>query len=433
VLAVALVACGGSPSAVTQVPASATTPAPASTATSTATATAASNAPPEAHAERVLAHVRVLAVDIGVRASGTPGERRAAEYIRDQLQASGYAVTIEPFTVDVPRDESQVLDVPEVAGGLQALAMAGAPDGEARGRLVQIGLGRAEDVTGLNLRGAIAFADRGVAPFRDKALNAQRAGALALIVANNQPGRFRGTIADGGPGAERVTIPVVGVTSDDAALIDEALGQGTVVTVRALRKREPHQSQNVFARPSAGASCTAYVGAHYDSVAQGPGANDNASGTASMLELARTHRAPGLCYLAFGAEEVGLVGSEAFVEAHGVGRERFMLNLDMMGKVRSPELITEPGDPASVALADRASRVAGLAGTVLPRGSFGPFASSDHASFVKAGVPAITFYSGDDEHIHTAQDTIENVSLADLRTMLRAASAVLRELLANER
>ncbi|MSP21701.1 MAG: M28 family peptidase [Dehalococcoidia bacterium] len=105
-----------------------------------------------------------------------------------------------------------------------------------------------------------------------------------------------------------------------------------------------------------------------------------------------------------------------------------MINLDMMGKVRAPELITEPGHAASVALVDRASQVACVAGTTILRGSFGPFASSDHASFVKAGVPAITFYSGDDENIHTAQDTVENVSLDGLRVMLRATRAVLREL-----
>ncbi|MSP21700.1 MAG: M28 family peptidase [Dehalococcoidia bacterium] len=255
----------------------------------------------------------MLAGDIGTRAAGTSGARRAAAYIRGQLQASGYTATIEPFTVDVPRDESDVAGVPDVAGGaVKALAMAGSPHGEASGRLVQVGLGHAADFTGLNLKGAIAFANRGVVALREKAINAQHSGAIALVVANNAPGGFRGTLADG---VERVTIPVIGVTSDDAALIDEALGQGTRVTVRARRTHESYESQNVVAKPASsggGASdsaCAAYVGAHYDSVPHGPGANDNASGVASMLELAKTAPAPGLCFLAFGAEEVGLVGS----------------------------------------------------------------------------------------------------------------------------
>ena len=371
----------------------------------------------------------MLAGGIGSRAAGTPGERRAAEYIRDQLQASGYTATIEPFTVDVPRDDSRVLGVPEApAEMVTAIAMAGAPDGEASGRVVQVGLGRAEDFADLDVRGVVAFADRGVATFRDKAVNAQRAGAVALIVANNQPGPFRGTIAEG---PEQLTIPVVGVSSDDAALIDEAVGQGARIGVRAARTSEPFESQNVLGQPSAD-PCTAYVGGHYDSVPQAPGANDNASGTASVLELARTHRVPRLCYVAFGAEEVGLVGSAAFVRDHRVTGGRFMLNLDMMGKVRGPQLV--PGaDEGSRALGERASRIAAQAGVAIPVGSYGPTASSDHVSFARAGVPAVTFYSGDDEFIHTARDNLENVSLEDMRPMLRAASAVLRELLAAER
>jgi aminopeptidase YwaD len=399
----------------------------ASEATGSATAPPqAFTAPVEVDAARSLAHVRVLAGDIGVRQAGSPGERRAAEYIRDQLRSFGYTATIEPFTVDVPSDESRVLEVPDAPQGVEAVAMAGAPDGEARGRLVQVGLGRPEDLEGRNLAGAVAFADRGVTPFREKALNVQRAGAVALVVANNQPGPFRGTIAEG---SERVTIPVVGVTSDDAELIDEVLGRGGLLTVRALRKREPYQSQNVVARPSAEA-CTAYVGAHYDSVPQGPGANDNASGAASMLELARTHRVPGLCYLAFGAEEVGLVGSAAFVREHRVGSERFMLNLDMLGKVTAPEMAASPDDVTSWALAERASRAAATAGRAIPRGTFPAFASSDHASFARAGVPAVTVHSGDDGLMHTPQDTVANVSVDDLRLMLRAAQAVLRDQLA---
>jgi Iap family predicted aminopeptidase len=391
---------------------------------------AAGFAPPsDAEAERALEHVRVLAGDIGSRATGTPNERRAAEYIRDQLEAAGYTVTIEPFTVDIPRDDSRVLGVPDTTGGMvTALAMTGAPDGEASGRVVQVGLGRAEDFAGLDLRGAVAFADRGVASFRDKAVNAQRAGAVALVVANNQQGPFRGSIASG---PEAVTIPVVGVTSDGAALIDEAVGEGSRITVRVSRTSEPFESQNVVGQPSAD-PCTAYVGAHYDSVPQGPGANDNASGTGSVLELARTHRVPGLCYLAFGAEEVGLYGSAAFVRDHHVGSERFMLNLDMMGKIRGPVLIAG-ADEGSTALGTRASSIAGTAGIALPLGSFGPFASSDHVSFARVGVPAVTFYAGDDEFIHTARDNLDNVALEDLRTMLKAAAAVLRELLAAER
>lgn len=366
---------------------------------------------------------------IGVRETGTPGELRAAEYIRDELTRAGYQVALEPFRVDVPQDQSRLFDIPPGANEFGALAMSGAPDGEARGRLVFAGLGRTSDYAGVDARGAVVLVNRGVTTFREKAEVAQQAGAVGLIVANNQPGRFRGTIAVGSP---TITIPVVTASSEDAAVLDAAAATRAVVGVRALRKSEPFESRNVVARPSA-EPCTALVGAHYDSVARAPGANDNASGTAGMLELARTHRAPGLCFVAFGAEEVGLVGSEAYIEAHGVGGLRFMLNLDVLGVLGGPEVVAVTEDALSRALGDRAARVLAEAGLAIPRGAFPPFASSDHASFTKAGVPAVTLTSGDDSQIHTPGDDFAHISTEAVATLLKAAAMVLRDLHSNQR
>ncbi len=372
-------------------------------------------------AARALEHVRALAGEIGVREAGTPGERRGAEYVRARLEEYGYRAVIEPFTVEVPRDQTSIAGAGEPIG---AVAMTGAPDGEARGRLVFIGLGRPDDLAQRDLRGTIALANRGgQVPFRDKAVAAQRAGALALIVANNQPGRFRGSIASGTPD---VSIPVVGVTSDEAERLDAIVAQGGVITVRALRTGDAFESYNVAGRPSTG-TCTAYVGAHLDSVAGAPGANDNASGTAGMLELARTQRLPGVCYLAFGAEELGLFGSEAFVRAHGVDDVRFMLNLDMLGKLAGPEVVAVATDNASRAFAERASRAAAAAGVTLQPGTFPPFASSDHASFTEAGVPAVIFHDAEATEIYTPGDDVQDIEPESLEVMLRAAAAVLRD------
>lgn len=368
-------------------------------------------------------HIRVLAGEIGVRETGTPEEQRAAEYIRDQLQRTGYRAAIEAFPVEVPRDQSQVLGVPPGNADLDALAMAGAPDGEARGRLVFAGLGRASDYAGIDARGAIVLVNRGVSTFREKAEVAQQAGAVAVIVANNQPGRFRGTIAGGSPA---IAIPVVSASSEDASLLDVTAQAGATIGVRALRKSDRFESRNVVGRPS-DEPCTAYVGAHYDSVPRAPGANDNASGTAGMLELARTQRAAGVCFVAFGAEEVGLFGSEALVQAHGTQGVRYMLNLDMIGVLDRPEVVASD-EASSRTLADRASKAAAGVGVVMPRGSFPQFASSDHATFAKAGVPAVTLSSGDDQRMHTPGDDVAHISPEAVGTVLRAAAAILADL-----
>jgi aminopeptidase YwaD len=301
--------------------------------------------------------------------------------------------------------------------------MTGSPDGEVRGRVVFIGLGRPSEVEGRDLDGAIALVNRGVITFRDKALAAQQAGAVGLIVANNGPGPARGTI-DASAG---VRIPVVGVTPEDAEPIDIAEEEGTVLTLRAQRTSQPFESRNVVARPDGDEACTAYVGGHFDSVARAPGANDNASGTAGVLELARTHRARGLCYAAFGAEELGLFGSKALIKEHGVRGVRFMLNLDMLGVLAGPEVVSVGSDQRSRSMAERASSAAAAIGITIPTGTFPPFASSDHASFTEAGVPAVTLHSGDDPVMHSPDDDFEHIEQQSIATMLRAASAILRD------
>lgn len=87
------------------------------------------------------------------------------------------------------------------------------------------------------------------------------------------------------------------------------------------------------------------------------------------------------------------------------------------------------GDAASQALANRASAAAAEVGVRMPRGTFPPFASSDHVSFSAAGVPAITVHSGDDPLMHTPDDDFDNISPDDLATLLRAVAAVLAMLI----
>ncbi len=372
--------------------------------------------------DRALQHIRVLAVEIGSRVSTTEEERRAAEYIAGQLEAAGYRVEIETFEVEFTRDESTVT----LPGGVEltsARALEGSPDGQAAGRLVLAALGRPSDLADVDAEGAVLLLDRGLITFAEKALNAEAAGAVAVIVVNNA----RGPLLLGSLGTATVTIPVVGVSADDGARLDGIAAGADPVTVRADRRVVTALSQNVVGRVSE--RCEAYLGAHYDSVETGPGANDNASGTAALLELARTHRVDGLCAIAFGSEESGLWGSQAFVREHDVGEALFMLNLDMLGSIRSPMFVATVGDAASQALANRASAAAAEVGVRMPRGTFPPFASSDHVSFSAAGVPAITVHNGDDPLMHTPDDDFDNISPDDLATLLRAVAAVLAMLI----
>lgn len=412
-VALLLAACGGSSAE----PSTADANAPTATGTGTAASTAA-GAPPARStpsAARAMAHLKTLAGDIGSRQATTDNERRAANYIRQQLEAAGYRVTLEEFDVQATLGGSATI---RLANGttVEAAPLSGSPNGSVTGDLVPAGLGRAADLAAANVRGKVALLDRGEITFSEKVRNAQAAGAIGVIVVNNEGGLFRGDL-----GGEPTRIPAVSAARESRSGLDTARPG---VTIEVQTNRVSGRSQNVVAKPS-DAPCTAYLGAHYDSVPAGPGANDNASGTSLLIELARARRVDGVCVVAFGAEEVGLFGSRAFVREHQVGDAAFMMNFDMVAKATRPTFI---GDEALTKIA------AGVASEqkleVRTVASFGPGTSSDHASFQAAGVPVLMFYSGDDEFIHTAQDNLENVSEADLGRFLDVAVVVLDRLLA---
>lgn len=155
-------------------------------AVATATAPGGSTAATAYDNERALEHARVLSVEIGPRVAGSEAEREAAAYIRDQLQASGYTVEVQEFTFRGNRFPLSTIITGETA--FEGYALQGSGGGTASGPAVYIGLGQESDIEGLQLSGAVAVAERGVIPFRVKYMNARAAGAVALVVINNEPG-----------------------------------------------------------------------------------------------------------------------------------------------------------------------------------------------------------------------------------------------------
>src|SRR5690606_21986454 len=151
---------------------------------------------------------------------------------------------------------------------------------------------------------------------------------------------------------------------------------------------------NVIATPP-GEDCETVTGGHYDSVQLGTGASDNATGTAAVLAIAAALAQDGdmasHCFVLFGGEELGLLGSAYYVDQlTQAERDRIkaMLNLDMVGV----------GDEAwwligTTELQERMTGLAqdlGIGDTVaseLIRGL-----SSDHASFINASIPALMFH-----------------------------------------
>jgi hypothetical protein len=382
----------------------------------------------EFDAARAFAHVEALAEGIGPRPAGSEAEDEAARYLRDQLLGSGYEVDLQPFTFDVFADAGSTLDVlsPEGVPPPAVYPLEPSANGVAEGKLVDSGLGRPGDFREA-VAGNVALIQRGELRFSQKVRNAEAAGAIGAVIYNNEPGLQRWAL-DG-----QSKVPVLGISQEDGGALLEKLAAGPVtVRVTVRTQTGERDSQNVVARPPEG-GCRLVAGGHYDSVPAGPGANDNASGTATVVELARVMAADGefdsVCFVLFGAEEVGLIGSARFVDTLTAAESETlegMLNFDMVSVGRRWLWIGSPG-LTDIAAAEAEERGLDYIVDSAPGGS-------DHSSFIAAGIPALFLHSftsviADDPNYHTAGDRAENVRATTMKEAGDVGLAVIETLL----
>ena len=178
------------------------------------------------------------------------------------------------------------------------------------------------------------------------------------------------------------------------------------------------------------------VSAHLDSInleagpsAPAPGADDNASGSAGVLEIARTVRdrqsRDELRFILFGGEELGLLGSRRYVASLSASERSkiaAVINMDMIGSLNSPSRgVLLEGAPVSEALIDGLSEAASTYTDLTVETSLHPFAS-DHVPFIEKGVPAVLAIESSDNTnhtIHSARDTVERIDYDLLTDILR--------------
>jgi aminopeptidase YwaD len=195
-------------------------------------------------------------------------------------------------------------------------------------------------------------------------------------------------------------------------------------------------SRNVVARWPGSKSYPFVVGGHMDTVPGSPGANDNASGTAAVLELARifagTEQANFVHFVAFGAEEYGANrnshhdGSAAFVRRLGTkGRERLagMTSVDMIADGR-PLLVGNSGIASDVVARTLFKKIDA---TKIAVRYITLCDCSDHGPFEHAGIPASFAYSGQESNYHSPTDTVPNMVPDDLLRTGKAMRAFIKE------
>jgi len=398
----------------------------------------------------------------GTRASGTPGYDASADYVAGLLADAGYEIERQVFDFSLYTENSSSVTV----GGapLETLTFEYSGSGSVtNGNVVPVdldlGLGNtstsgceASDFDGLDFSGPddIALMQRGACAFADKAFFAEEAGAEAAIIFNqgNADGRF-GTII-GTLGGVVGTIPVLNLSYDDGVSLIGAAD----VSVAADTTIVTSTTENVIADlPGKNPDNVVMAGAHLDSVTEGPGIQDNGSGSAALLAIAlelgnNDKYVPQntLRFAWWGAEESGLIGSEEYVfnPDFGLTDEEYFalalyLNFDMSASpnfiygVYDADLSTftdpsAPVPPGSDVLEDLFEAYYSINGIPYEDTEFS--GRSDYQAFINVGIPASGLFTGAevaktpeqeaiwggiageafDQCYHQACDTIDNVS-----------------------
>ena len=252
--------------------------------------------------------------------------------------------------------------------------------------------------------GAVVLTMQGGCLRRQQAGNAADAGAAALLI--GYPGRgageiFRPTLID--PGG--ITIPVASVTDEAIGALEAAGGEPVHLVVAT--EREPATVRNVIAQLGSGPAVI-MLGGHLDSVFEGPGINDNGSGVAALLEIARGLVTQGLPdgvavrIGLWGGEELGTIGSRAYVD--GLGDEVIAyLNLDMAGSLNGANLVYEEAGAAAGSADITAAYEAWFDDRGEPTETVDLGGSSDHFGFIAAGIPTGGLFAGATESGSAAQ------------------------------
>jgi Zn-dependent M28 family amino/carboxypeptidase len=298
----------------------------------------------------LIALQRLATLNSGIRAASTPGHVASAQYVADKLTAAGYVVQLQEFQFPFRQTLAQTaVEVSPTPRTLTPAVMRFSPNTPVGGITAPLSTlpnvadatpgCEAADFASGTYAGTIVLIQRGGCFFQVKHDNAVAAGAVAVLVFNNvaDPNEpIAGTLNDATSGV----IPIAGLPRGQGETLtaDAAAGPVTVrVELRVLS--EIRTTHNVIAQTQTGrADNVVMVGSHLDSVTEGPGINDNGSGSATLLELAiqlAEHPVRNKVRFAWwSAEEFGLLGAAHYVSQLSFEQQldiAMYLNFDMIG------------------------------------------------------------------------------------------------------
>lgn len=292
---------------------------------------------------------------------------------------------------------------------------------------------------------------------QDKAITAREKGAKAILFVSGpldkpdeklEPPRTQGMVAGLrilslhlsqatadlllAPSGKTLRALQEGINKEKKPGSFELEGRTASLTVDLFQERKSCRNVLGYLPPAAGTgNGIIVVGAHYDHIGLGgdasraekkygdihPGADDNASGSAAVLELARHFAAKrdtlrrGILFIHFSGEELGLLGSSYYVEHpfKPLKETLAMINLDMVGRLRDETLIVNASDtsPQWDAILDGVNEGFGFA---LKRNQ-GGFSAGDNTSFYKEDLPVLFLFTNVHDDYHMPADTADKINV----------------------
>ena len=356
------------------------------------------------------------------RAVGSDGYDRAATMVEDELAAAGWTVVRDEYTAPAFADDGRsTLEVGDrTFDGHAVLPLIFAPAGDVEGPVVAIDLDPdAADRTGKGCAvthygdlppEAIVVVRSGDCLRREQVIAAQQAGAAAFIAVypHAPPGiAYRPTLIE----PRFMEIPAAGITREAADALVAAARDGVTAHLRTTAETRSASTRSILAElPGSQPGSVIMLGAHLDSVVDGPGINDDGSGVAALLEIARAlggTRPRATIRLAFwSGEELGLHGSFRYSSSLSTEDARAILVYANVDMIASPNgfagVYDEPGAPAGSTVARELLKAAVERSGGTPVGvDLG--GGSDHYGFAEAGVATAGVFSGASEPVTAEQ------------------------------
>ncbi|WP_255152237.1 M28 family metallopeptidase [Halorarius halobius] len=374
------------------------------------------------------------------RMAGHDGEAEAARVLAEALREVGVDGTqIQPFEIDGWwRGESAIeADGRRFDGSHEVVALPNSPSGDVSATLADLGHGTPGAFEEHDVGDAVVLATRGApedSPWVQRWEKYGRAvddGSVGFVLAGDADGCLPPTGHIGAPNRSPAAIPSVGISKEVASWLRRRDLESVSVSVSAESRTAESRNVEAFLGPET--EREVLVTAHLDAHDVGDGAEDNGLGCATLVEIASL-LAPleeqldiGVRFVGFGAEEIGIRGSEQWAATHDLDRVKAVMNVDTAGTGRTLKLKTmgfEGIETAVDTAADALEVPVAFEREVIP--------DSDHWPFVSRGIPAATANSVRETRGrgwgHTHGDTLDKLDRRDLREMAIVLGAGVLEL-----